>query len=62
MYEIESTFSRQIYTYDIYVYKTNLTSTDSKFPNFAHIKHTSLQQAQKAANVSLAPPTDISKM
>ena len=59
MYEIESTFSRQICTY---AYKTKLTNIDSHFPNFAHTKHTSLQQAQKAANVSLAPPTDISKM
>lgn len=61
MYEIESIFSRQIYTYDLYVYKTNLTSTDSKFPNFAHNNTPHYSQAQKAANVSLAPPTDISK-
>jgi len=61
MYEIESTFSWQIYTYDLYVYKTNLTNIDSQFPNFAHTKHTSLQKVQKAANVSLAPPTDISE-
>jgi hypothetical protein len=61
MYEIESTFSRQTYTYDLYVYKTNLTNIDSQFPNFADAKHTSLQQAQKAADVSLAPPTEISE-